>query len=98
MLVAARKVVISSHGYDQLAADDIFVADAITGLESAQVVEDYPDALRGQSVLVLETDSGGGLFHSVWGIPAGKSEPAVLVTAYRPDPQLREDGFLVRRK
>ena len=53
MLVAARKVVISSHGYDQLAADDIFVADAITGLESAQVVEDCPDALRGQSVLVL---------------------------------------------
>lgn len=25
--------------------------------------------------------------HVVWGIPIGKSSPAVIVTAYRPDPE-----------
>jgi hypothetical protein len=97
-LVAAGKVIISVHGYDELAADDIFVADVLAGLGSAQVVEDYPDAVRGPSVLVLAADSAGDLFHAVWGIPKGKSEPAVLVTAYRPDPQLWLEGFLERRK
>ncbi|MEZ5501074.1 MAG: DUF4258 domain-containing protein [Steroidobacteraceae bacterium] len=97
-LVAAGKVLISNHGYDELAADDIFVADVLAGLAAAQVVEDYPDATRGPSVLVLESDAVGDLFHAVWGIPQGKSEPAVLVTAYRPDPQLWVEGFLARRK
>jgi len=31
--------------------------------------------------------------HVVPGIPSGKESPAVLVTAYRPDPKLWESGF-----
>ena len=35
--------------------------------------------------------------HAVWGIPKGHATPAVLVTAYRPDPSRWEDGFTRRR-
>ncbi len=33
-----------------------------------------------------------------WGIPGGDVEPAVLVTAYRPDPMLWESSFLRRKQ
>jgi hypothetical protein len=35
--------------------------------------------------------------HVIWGIPKGKDSPAVLVTAYRPDPERWSDDFLGRR-
>ena len=31
-------------------------------------------------------DGAGQPIHVVWGIPAGQDSPAVVVTAYRPDP------------
>jgi hypothetical protein len=68
-LVAREAVKISSHGYDELAADGIMVTEAIAGAP----------------------------VHVVWGIPKGKMEPAVLITAYRPDPKLWENDFLTRR-
>jgi hypothetical protein len=39
-------------------------------------------------VLVLQKDDKGLLIHVVWGIPKDKKRPAVIVTAYRPDPKL----------
>ncbi len=48
-------------------------------------------------VLVLQNDQQGNPIHIVWGIPRGRSEPAVLVTAYRPDPAQWEDGYRRRR-
>jgi hypothetical protein len=96
-LVRAGAVRISDHGYDELSADDIFVRDVVEGVADGKVVEDYPEYPKGPCVLVLQTDGHGKPIHVVWGIPKGHSEPAVLVTAYRPDPAQWQDGFLRRR-
>ena len=85
-LARAGKIVVSAHGYDELAADGIYVTEVVDGLAEAVVVEDYPDAARGPSILILQTDDNGRPIHVVWGIPKGKTEPGVLITAYRPDP------------
>ena len=81
-----------------MAEDDIRVKDVIDGLADCILVEDYPAFGKGPSVLVLERDVNGDAIHVVWGIPRDHSGPAVVVTAYRPDPTRWSDDFLERRK
>jgi hypothetical protein len=97
-LVQRGELRISDHGYDELAADGIFVRDVIASISDAAAVEEYPDYPKGRSVLVLQRDRTGGAIHVVWGIPKGAESPAVLITAYRPDPERWTSDFLRRKK
>lgn len=96
-LVQKGEVRVSEHGYDELAADGIVAREVVEGLVGAVVVEDYPDFPKGPCVLVLQWDKRNQPIHVVWGIPKGHGGPAVLVTAYRPDPERWQSGFLRRR-
>jgi hypothetical protein len=96
-LVLAGEYLISDHGYDELAKDGILDGEVLAGIATAIVIEDYPDRLRGPSVLVLQQDADSRPVHVLWGIPAGRRSPVVLVTAYRPDPELWDDDFKRRR-
>jgi len=95
-LIERREIVISNHGYDEMADDQILVRDILAGIKEAIVVENYPEYPKGPCVLLLQKDTGGGPIHVVWGIPKGATSPAVLVTAYRPDPGLWSEDFLRR--
>ena len=97
-LVEVGEVRISEHGYDELSEDAILVRDAIRGVSEAVAVEEYPPSGRGPAVLVLEYDRKKEPIHVVWGIPAGHESPAVLITAYRPDPEKWDSDFMKRRK
>ena len=97
-LINAGEVRISEHGYDELAEDGLTVRVLLAGLEDAAVVEEYLDYPKGPCILLLQWDRSGSPVHVVWGgIPKGHEKPAVLVTAYRPDPDRWDENFLRRR-
>ena len=91
-LVSAGNVRISEHGDDELASENLTAREIIQGLESAILVEDYPAFHKGPCVM------NGGPVHAVLGIPKNSDGPAVLVTAYRPDPPRWDESFPVRAK
>ena len=84
--------------YDELSLDNLLAREVVEGASEAVIVEDYPDYPKGSCVLVLQMDREEQPIHVVWGIPKGHSSPAVLITAYRPDPDIWEDDYLRRRR
>lgn len=95
-LVARGEYRFSRHALEELEADGILPLDIVRGIQSAVVVEDYPQHRRGPCVLVLCRDEQGAPIHAVWGVQAETTTPAVLVTAYRPDPVQWSPDFLRR--
>jgi hypothetical protein len=96
-LIADDKFRISAHALKELLNDDLLIEPLVTGIASAVPLEEYPQYHKGPCVLVLQTDERGRPIHLLWGIPAGATEPAVLITAYIPDPDRWNDDF-TRRK
>lgn len=97
-LVARGDVRISEHGFDEMSEDRISIRDVLSGITAATLVEDYPSYPKGPSVLVLQFDGSNQPVHVVWGVPKGLQTPAVLVTAYRPDPARWNKDFTERRQ
>ena len=97
-LIASHDLLISSHGYDELAEDGLTVKEILLGVDNAIVLEEYPDFPKGECCLVLQKDHYGNPVHVVWGIAKNTHSPAVLITAYRPDPKKWSEDFKRRRK
>ena len=96
-LVQRGEVRVSDHGYEEMSDEDILARDVLAGVFDGVVVEDYPTYAKGPCVLVLQRDLNRQPIHVVWGIPKNLSSPAVVVTAYRPNPDLWSEDF-TRRK
>ena len=97
-LIRRGEVVVSEHGYDELANDGLSAREIVQGFAQAIVIEDYPEYPKGPCVLTLQSDREGQPIHVVWGIPKDKMSPAVVVTAYRPNPDLWKEDFKERRR
>ncbi len=64
-LVEARDVLISTHGFKRMQAKSIALCELITGIGTAELIEDYCEYHAGPALLVLYTISLP--LHAVWG-------------------------------
>lgn len=96
-LVSQRSYSVSQHGMRRMAERGILLSDVLSGVRTGDAIEDYPYYYSGPAVLVLQHDPTGLALHVVWGIEKGTSEPAVLITAYKPDRSDWNDDFRSRR-
>ncbi len=97
-LVKKGDILISNHGYDELSEDKISIKDILLNIDKSILIEDYPNYAKGPCVLLLQKDIKNNPIHIVWGIPKGQSSPAVIVTAYKPDPNRWSDDFSRRKR
>jgi hypothetical protein len=95
-LVEKGDIRISEHGYDQLSEDGLLVRDVLNGFKQASVIEEHPDYPKGPCILLLQHTADGKPVHALWGIPKSFDSPAILITAYRPDPARWTSDFLRR--
>ena len=96
-LIIADNINVSQHAFARLTKRGIASDDLVAGIGNAEVVEDYPTFYSGSAVLVLCHGRDGGPLHAVWGLENGTHEPAVLITAYRPDPARWQPDNRTRR-
>lgn len=96
-LVLSGDYHVSDHGFEELRKDGILIEHAVSGIDAAVLVEDYPERQRGPGILTLQQDAAGRPIHVVWALPANMRRPAVLVTAYRPNPALWDSDFRQRK-
>lgn len=95
-LVAVGRSRVSEHGLRELKEDGISVAELLRSLETAEIVEDYPDYHKGPCVLLLQRDADGRPVHALWGTSKASADEGTLITAYRPDPSRWSADYLRR--
>lgn len=94
--ISRGAIQVSRHAVRELEADDLLLDEALETTLNGELIEDYSEALRGPCCLVggrLQTQEW---VHTVWGWNS-EGGIAVLITAYRPDPQKWEADFKTRR-
>jgi hypothetical protein len=94
--MAAGRVHVSEHAYDEAVADDVSILDVIDATPRGELIEDYPDDPRGRSCLVLLRVGDQVVAHAVWAFDHGSGR-AILVTVYRPDPARWSGDLRLRR-
>lgn len=84
--VKQRQYRLTSHAERERGLDRITIREIEETLLSYQVevIESYPEDVRGRSCLVLGFTKGGSPVHLVCGL--GRNQ-LIIITVYRPDPK-----------
>jgi hypothetical protein len=90
-----RQYRVSIHAGRELVEDALLEDDVIVAPLGGEAIEDYPGAFPWPACLVLGRLDGGEPVHAVWAFDATNGY-AVLVTAYRPDPERWSEEFRKR--
>lgn len=93
---AAKRILFLPHAIRQMAKPDrmITTADIRMVIETGEIIEDYPDDVRGHSCLMLSISDQRPL-HVVC---APKDDYIAIITAYLPSDQEWESGYRKRKE
>ena len=93
---AAKRILYLPHAVRQMSKPERMITprDIRFVIENGEIIEDYPDDVRGHSCLILGLLPEGPL-HIVC---APKTDYLAIITAYRPIEQEWEDNYRKRKK
>ncbi len=94
--VRERRYRLTNHAERERESDKITIKEIEEALLSHQteVIESYPEEIRGRSCLILGFTNGGNPLHVVCGLGA---DELIVITVYRPDPEQWTDWRLRRK-
>jgi hypothetical protein len=93
--IRSNHVRVTAHARKEAEADRLTLEQIYTTVVRGEIIVDYPDDTPYPSCLILGYTLAGQPVHSVWAYNA-ENQFAVLITVYRPDPDLWID-FRERR-
>lgn len=85
--ILTSRVRITDHAYEEANCDNLKFEEIYYSTLHGAVIEEYQDHSPYPCILVFGQTFGGDPVHSVWAYNE-KKRWAVLVTVYRPDPNL----------
>ena len=94
---ARKKILFLPHAIRQMSRPDRMITsqDVRRVVVRGEIIEDYPEDVRGHSCLMLGIDVEGRPIHVVC---SPKIEFLALITAYTPEPTEWDSSFKVRKK
>jgi hypothetical protein len=95
-LVRAELYKFSDHALEKLIERNMVPNEIVISIETAILIESYPEYWLGPCVLARQTLASGRHVHVVWGLPKDHPNLAVLVTTYCPDPERWSENLLSR--
>ncbi len=95
--VKNHRIKITDHGDEEAQEDDLSYKEIFYSVIHGEIIKDYPDDKPYPSCLILGKNKNGNPIHSVWAYN-NLNKWAVLITVYRPDPDLWINSKKRRRK
>ena len=94
---ARKKILFLPHAIRQMSRLDRMITgqDVRRVVQRGEIIEDYPEDVRGHSCLLLGMDVEGRPIHVVC---SPKPEFLAIITAYTPEPKEWDRSFKVRKK
>ena len=86
-----HRILISDHADEEAASDRLTFDEIYYSVLHGEIIEDYPEDKPYPSCLIFGKTFGGDPVHSVWAFN-DENLWAVLITVYRPDPNLWIDS------
>ena len=85
--VQSNRVNITHHARQEAKNDSLLLDDIYFSTCNGEIIEDYPTDKPYPGCLIYGKSSGDDPIHCVWGYDP-ESKIAILITVYRPDPEL----------
>ncbi len=85
--IRANRVRITDHADEEAEADQLTFDEIYFSVLHGEIIEDYPTDKPYPSCLIYGQTFSGDPVHSVWAYNE-QNQWAVLITVYRPDPNL----------
>jgi len=85
--IQSKRINVTYHAREEAKNDALLLDEILFSTFHGEIIEDYPKDKPYPACLVYGESPNGDPIHSVWAYDS-KSKIAILITVYRPDPNL----------